>query len=306
MSFSAEVKNELCRIQPAKACCALAELYGMVLYASVLSGQEIRVYTGTPRLSRRILSLSEAVLGETLPWEVSGGEGRSSVALTDREAVKKLCARFDYDVSAQVAWHLNGWHLIEDCCRGAFLRGIFLTGGYAADPEKGYTLEISGTHAALTREVSALLGEMELSPGCVRRRDEHVLYYKDADRIEAFLTRAGAHRAVIRLMEARVIREMRNRINRKVNCETSNQFRTLDTAGDQLDAIAALRAAGELERLDDTLREAARLREEHPEATLAELAALAEPPVSKSGFNHRMRRLTALAAELRPEKKEDR
>ncbi|MGN1452236.1 MAG: DNA-binding protein WhiA [Eubacteriales bacterium] len=304
MSFSSEVKSELCKIQPGKPCCALAELYGMVLYASQLSDREIRIYTANPRLSRKVTQLSAEVMGEALPWEISAGSGgRKSVALTDTRAVRKLCEKFDYDCSAQVAWHLNGWHVIEDCCRAAFLRGIFLTGGYVAEPENGYSLELSGTHAALTREMSALLGEMDLPPGFVKRRDEHVLYYKDGDSIERFLTKAGAHRSVIRLMEARVIRDMRNRINRKVNCETSNLLRTVEKAGDQIDAIDAISSAGKLSELDPGLREAARLRRENPEASLAELAAMCEPPISKSGFNHRMRKLASIAAECKAEEK---
>ena len=299
MSFSAEVKAELCKIQPAKPCCALAELYGMLLFASQLSEKEIRIYTGTARLSKKIEKLSADAVGRVLPWEISSGaRGRSSVSLSDPEAVKALCERFDYDCSSAVIWHLNGWHIIDDCCRDAFLRGIFLTGGYVADPETGYTLELSGTHAALSREISALLGEMNLLPGYVRRRDEHVLYYKDADSIEAFLTHAGAHRSVIRLMEARVIRDMRNRINRKVNCETSNLMRTVEKAGDHIEMIEKIRAAGKMGDLEPALAEAARIREENPEASLAELGAMCSPPISKSGFNHRMKKLQAIAESI--------
>ncbi|MBR6772542.1 MAG: DNA-binding protein WhiA [Clostridia bacterium] len=299
MSFSAEVKAELCKIQPTKPCCALAELYGMLLFASLLSEKEIRIYTGTPRLSKKIERLSAEAVGRELPWEISAGaRSRSSITLSDPEAVKALCERFDYDCSSAVIWHLNGWHIIDDCCRDAFVRGIFLTGGYVSEPETGYTLELSGTHAALTREISALLGEMNLSPGAVRRRDEHVLYYKDADSIEAFLTHAGAHRSVIRLMEARVIRDMRNRINRKVNCETSNLMRAVEKAGDHLDVIEKIRAAGKFGELEPGLIEAARIREENPEASLAELGALCSPPISKSGFNHRMKKLEAIAMAL--------
>ncbi|MBR4942222.1 MAG: DNA-binding protein WhiA, partial [Clostridia bacterium] len=144
----------------------------------------------------------------------------------------------------------------------------------------------------------AALGEMNMLPGYVRRRDEHVLYYKDADSISDYLTHIGAHGAVLRLMETRVLREMRNRINRKVNCETSNLMRSVETAGDHMDAIAVIRSAGKLGELDKGLQEAVRLREENPEASLAELAAMCEPPISKSGFNHRMKKLEALASSL--------
>ena len=299
MSFSSEVKNELCKIWPSKPCCALAELYGMLLYASQLSDREIRIYTATPRLGKKLIQLSAAALGHSLPWEISSGTtGRSSLSLTDVSSVRELCRRFDYDCTHGVIWHLNGWHIIDDCCRDAFLRGMFLTGGYVADPETGYSIELSGTHAALAREISALLGEMDMLPGYVRRRDEHVLYYKDADSIEAFLTHAGAHHGVIRLMEARVIRDMRNRINRKVNCETSNLMRTVEKAGDHMEAIEKIRAAGKLGDLEPGLLQAVRLREEYPDASLAELAAMCEPPISKSGFNHRMKKLEAIASAL--------
>ncbi len=299
MSFSSEVKTELCKVWPTKHCCALAELYGVLLYASALSDREIKIYTATHKLGRKIIQLSSAAVGHELPWEITpGGAGRSAVVLTDVDAVRELLEKYDYDCQTGFIWHLNGWHIIDECCRDAFLRGIFLTGGYIGDPETGYNLELVGIHGALSREISALLGEMELLPAYIRRRDKHVLYYKDADSLEAYLTHAGAHGSTLKLMEARVIREIRNRVNRKVNCETSNISRAVEKAGAHLEAIETIRKAGKLSSLEPGLAEAARLREENPEASLAELAALCEPPISKSGFNHRMKKLAEIAEGL--------
>lgn len=303
MSFSGDIKRELSRAAVQKSCCARAELCGMLLFASSFNKSGVRIQTGNALLLKRIDGLCEKALGCLPDWRSSSSGGRTVITLSGEDDMRRLFALLGYEFRAQVALHLNAQITEEDCCRAAFLRGAFLTGGYAADPEKDYALELTTSHAALSREVYALLCDMDMRPKTVRRQSTNVVYFKGSEAIEEFLTLTGAPRAAMDIMEAKVIKEVRNTINRKVNCETANLLRTVDTGNDQLDAIKALRAAGMLETLPDRLREAAVLREANPDLSLAELAGKANPPVSKSGLNHRLRKLMSVYDEMRGEEK---
>ncbi len=296
MSFTGDVKSEIVKIAVPKPCCALAELYGILLFASVFEPREIRILTRNSKLYKRIDLLSAAVMAEKPKWETASvSPGRYTIFLSDRDEIKKVYDAFEYDMETQVALHLNGWLIEEDCCRAAFLRGIFLTGGYIANPEKIYYLDISGPHAALMREIYAFLSDMDLRPKLTRRNGSHVIYFKECELIENFLTLAGLHRSVIALMEARVIKDVRNKINRKVNCETANLFKTVETGNSQLEIISKFFAAGGDADIDEKLREAGMLRMKYPNEPLSALAKLTNPPVSKSGFNHRITKLLELA-----------
>jgi len=305
MSFSGEVKNQLCQVAVTKDCCALAELYGILLFATVFSAREIRVVTGTAKLPSRVDMLGRRVLqrkglrelGMTrLPFEKSSaGQGKTVLSLTDEPCLKALFTLLGYEPDKQVVLHLHNWHMEEDCCRTAFLRGAFLAAGYLSDPEKDYYLEITTPHRALGREFLALLGEMGFAAKQVMRRSSCVTYFKESEQIEAFLTMVGAHRAVLTLMEAKVIKDVRNKINRKVNCETANLLRSVEVGQAQAELIRAYLEQFPLETLPEPLQEAAKLRLTYPDEPLSALAKLADPPLTKSGLNHRLTKLIQLA-----------
>lgn len=300
MSFSGNVKSEMCRTQVQKPCCALAELYGILLFSSAFGPQAMRIITRNERLSRRITQLCAM---QSPPLEAAfavsaASGGRRTLLLTDKRQLAALLQAFGYDGDGFLTLHFNGWIVEEDCCRAAFLRGAFLTGGYLAEPEKMYYLELSSPHSSLMRELNVLFADMELRMRPARRKDNHLLYCKDGETIEAYLTLAGAHKAVIAFMETRVIKDVRNTINRRVNCEASNIIKAAENGSYQLEMLRRIERAGETAALDDKLREAMRLRMEYPDEPLAELAARAEPPISKSGLNHRLRKLVAMAERL--------
>lgn len=300
MSFSGNVKTEMCRVPVQKACCALAELYGIMLFASVLGPREVRIITRNERLGRRIAllcAMQSPPLEAAFAVSTASG-GRRTLLLNDRKQIAALLKAFGYDEEGFLTLHFNGWLVEEDCCRSAFLRGAFLTGGYIAQPEKMYYLELSSPHGAMMRELSVLFSEMELRLKPGRRKESQLLYCKDGETIEAYLTMAGAHKAVIEFMETRVIKDVRNTINRRVNCEASNIMKAAENGGYQMEMLRRIERAGADAGLDDKLREAMRLRMQYPDEPLAELAARAEPPVSKSGLNHRLRKLVALAENL--------
>ena len=298
MSFSANVKSELCRPEVEKGCCALAEAMGALLYANTCSADGIRIVTESRDLGLRLPRLFRKGLGvsfDLLPEE--GGSGKLTYTITDREKIRQVFSACGFSAETSVSLHVNFALLEKDCCRRAFLRGAFLAGGSVTDPEKRYHLELSTTHWKVSRETGTLLLEMELPAKETERKGSSVLYYKQSEAIEDFLTVIGAPVSAMAVMEAKIEKDWRNEANRKTNCDSANVDKAVAAAQEQLAAIRKLEERTVLETLPEKLRQTAALRREHPETTLSELAELHEPPISKSAVNHRMRKLLALAAE---------
>ena len=170
-----------------------------------------------------------------------------------------------------------------------------MAGGSVTDPMKGYHLELATSHYHVGRELPALLREAGFEPKETDRKGNHVIYFKQSDHIEDFLTFLGAPVSAMAVMNAKLERDLQGRVNRQVNCDSANLDKTVAAAREQLAAIERLRGLGRLDALPDKLREAAWLRIENPELNLGQLGALCEPAVSKSAFNHRMRKLLELA-----------
>ena len=298
MSFSANVKSELCRPEVEKGCCALAEAMGALLYANTFSADGIRIVTESRDLGLRLPRLFRKGLGvsfDLLPEE--GGSGKLTYTITDREKIRQVFSACGFSAETSVSLHVNFALLEKDCCRRAFLRGAFLAGGSVTDPEKRYHLELSTTHWKVSRETGTLLLEMELPAKETERKGSSVLYYKQSEAIEDFLTVIGAPVSAMAVMEAKIEKDWRNEANRKTNCDSANVDKAVAASQEQLAAIRKLEERAVLETLPEKLRQTAALRREYPETTLSELAELHEPPISKSAANHRMRKLLALAAE---------
>ena len=206
-----------------------------------------------------------------------------------------LWSVFGHDPAEALVHHINYAVLEEDHCRTAFLRGAFLAGGSVTDPAKRYHLELATSHLSVSRELHALLLEMGFSPKESRRKANAITYFKQSYAIEDFLTAMGAPLAAMELMNAKAEKDLRGSINRRVNCDAANLDKAVDAAQGQIEAIYKLEERGMLENLPDKLKEAVDLRMAHPELTLSQLAELCDPPVSKSAFNHRLRKLMELA-----------
>ena len=215
--------------------------------------------------------------------------------MDDPRKIHRIYDVFGLEAATTVALQVNLGILEEDCCRVAFLRGAFMAGGSVTDPEKRYHLELATSHLRVSREVKHLMEEVGFAPKCVTRAGSHVLYFKQSDQIEDFLTTLGAPVCAMGIMEAKVEKDLRNGVNRRVNCETANLGKAVDAAQEQLAAIRRLKERGLYEELPQKLKETAQLRQDHPEATLLELSQMQDPPVSKSAINHRMRKLMELS-----------
>lgn len=299
MSFSGNVKSELCRPEVEKGCCALAECMGVLLYANTFAGDCIRIVTESREFGKRLPRLFRKALGVSFDqFPEAETLGKLTFAITDKEKIRKVFEQCGFSAQSSISLHVNLALLELDCCRRAFLRGAFLAGGSVTDPEKRYHLELSTTHLSVSRETETLMREMELAPKETERKGSSVLYYKQSESIEDFLTAIGAPVSAMAVMSAKIEKDWRNDANRKTNCDSANVDKAVAAAQEQLSALRVLEERGILETLPEKLRETAVLRRENPSATLSELAELHDPPLSKSAANHRMRKLVSLAAEL--------
>ena len=297
MSFSAEVKGELCRETMQKQCCAQAEAYGVLLYCNTFSSREIRIITENTDFSARLPKLFQRAFSlefDRVP-ERDVGRGKYIFQITDPGKLSAIIETFGYDPQQHIVLHINFALLEEDCCRSAFLRGAFLAGGSVTDPAKRYHLELATSHAQASREMTALLRDMGYDPKDVGRNGYQVTYFKNSQQIEELLTRMGAPVAAMEMMNAKVEKDLRNEVNRRVNCEAANVGKVVDAAQEQLSAISRLYELGRVEELPAKLKETIVLRETYPELSLSELAAEFDPPISKSALNHRLRKLVELS-----------
>jgi len=295
MSFSSNVKSELCRLPLHKTCCAVAEAYGVLLFCNTFSPTGIRIVTESREFAARLPKLFRRAFNLEFDQAPDSDRGKQVFLVEDPGKLETIYAAFGLDAATTVTLHVNLSVLEDECCRISFLRGAFLAGGSVTDPEKRYHLELATSHLRASREVYSLMLELQFLIKDTLRAGNYILYFKQSDYIEDFLTAIGAPVCAMHIMEAKVEKDMRNEINRRVNCDTANMTKVVDAAQEQLAAIRKLEASGAYNDLPDKLRKTAQLRKENPEATLSELAQMQDPPLTKSAINHRMRKLLELS-----------
>ena len=294
MSFSSEAKNELCHVPLNRTCCARAEAYGVLLYCHTFDRREIRIITANdafaqrlPKLFRRAFSLSF----DHVPPE--GAAGKRTFLITAPEKILSILEVFGQE--SAVSHHINYGMLETDCCRQSFFRGAFLAGGSVTDPQKRYHLELATSHVQAGREVEALLRDMGFEPKNVMRQNNLITYFKSSTHIEDLLTLIGAPGRALEIMSAKIEKEMRNTVNRRVNCDAANLDKAVLASREQVEAFTRLTESGAINDLPVILQEVAVARLLQPELTLSELAATFDPPLTKSCLNHRIRKLMEIA-----------
>lgn len=295
MSFSAETKKELCRDELGRKCCAQAEAYGVLLFCNSFTHREARVVTESPDFAKRLPVLFKKAFQLEFDSMAGSDEGKKIFSITDDWKLSVIQDVYGDDRSASLAHHINFAVLEEEHCRTAFFRGAFLAGGSVTDPVKRYHLELVTSHYNVSRELTALLLEAGFSPKETTRKSNYLTYFKQSEYIADFLTAVGAPIAAMELMNAKVEKNLRGSVNRRVNCDAANLDKAVDAAQEQIDAIHRLEARGMLQDLPDKLKETVDLRAANPELTLTQLAELFEPPISKSALNHRLRKLMELS-----------
>lgn len=299
VSFSGSAKAEMCRTVPQKRCCALAEAFGLLLFCNSFQSDLIRIVTESRELGQRLPKLFKKAFSldfDTRPDPEA--TGKLVFQITDRDKIWCIMDAYGFDPDQTLSLHINLPVVEEECCKVSFLRGAFLAGGSVTDPEKGYHLEFSTSHQVVARECYALMEEvLGFYPKSAARGGGQVLYFKQSDLISDCLTFLGAPIAAMGIMEAKLEKELNNKVNRRCNCDDANTSKVVEAAQEQLTAIRKLREQARFDNLPKKLLQAAIAREENPEASLSELAAMMEPPITKPAMNHRLKKLVSLTQE---------
>ncbi len=295
MSFSSDVKQELCKLNISRRCCAQAEAYGILLFCNTFHSRQVRIITESPWLKERLPVLFRKAFHVAFDVIPDSEEKKGSFLIEDPEKIRVIFETYGLEQNAAVSIHVNFAHLEEEHCRMAFLRGAFLAGGSVTDPLKSYHLELATSHFHVGREVPALMQEAGFQPKTTTRKGNYITYFKQSEHIEDLLTAIGAPVSAMDMMTAKLERDLRGSVNRRVNCDAANLDKLVAAAQHQIEAIHKLEENGLLANQPVKLQEAAKLRMDNPELTLNQLAALCDPPVTKSAFNHRLRKLVELA-----------
>ncbi len=300
MSFSASVKAEICRNIPTKRCCALAQCFGTLLFCNTFSVDCIRIITESRDYAEALPKLFKKAFGVDFDLKPDlQSAGKLIFQIADPNKIALIMGAYGFDPAATLSLHINLPVVEDDCCKTSFLRGAFLAGGSVTDPAKGYHLELATTHHSVAREAYALMQEtLGFYPKSAQRGGGQVLYLKNSELIADCLTFLGAPICAMGIMEARLEKELNNKVNRRCNCDEANTSKVVEAAQEQLAAIKQLRDRGMVDSLPQKLMQALVARENNPELSLTELAAMMEPPISKPAMNHRLKKLVALAKEI--------
>lgn len=315
MSFSGDIKEELSGLSAGGRHCRLAETAAVLSLCGKIIITEnncycVKIQTENLPVARKYFTLLRKAFN--IKAEVSVRKSRevryySVVVRKDREARRLLRDTCLLDRDGNICECMSLIHnqlLRQNCCRRAFIRGAFLAAGSVSAPEKSYHFEIVCGSDSKAQQLQELLQQFEIDAKTVVRKKHHVVYVKEGSQIVELLGLMGAHISLMELENVRIVKEMRNTVNRKVNCETANLNKTVSAAVRQLEDIRYIEEAVGLHRLTEGLEEIARLRLKHPDASLKELGDMLSPKVGKSGVNHRLRKLSLMADALREGKEE--
>ncbi len=303
MSFASKTKTELCEIHLKRDCCKRAELCGILMFAANFDETRVRLISESAALAELTLKLLSELYhiegNKYITEKKTGGEngvGCQSIKIT-------VSAKHDIEKLREKLLNASTGLIPDDLfacelCRAAFLRGAFLSAGKLNDPSTSYRLEFSTGSAALADILISLLSQEDVLAKRSLRRGEYIVYVKSGDMIETFLAFIGSSNALFEVMNSRIVKSAVNDANRQTNCDTANLSRTVSASKSQLEAIRAIADAGKLDKLPDELKLTAKLRLDNPELSIKDLGNLFPEPISKSGVNHRLRKLVELSKEL--------
>lgn len=305
MSFSSETKTQLVAVEVNKTCCKRALLAGMLMFSNIFRTDKLKLITENEGVAQLYCSLLTELYGITTNEYITEKhitaenekKPYKSYKITAVSARQLKVLRELNPPDATSCYRVNHGIFECDSCRRAFIRGAFLVSGTVSDPSSSYHLEIYTPYMNLSKDVASVLEDISLPPRSTVRGSSVVLYYKDSERIMDFLHLIGASNAAFELMNKKIFKECRNKANRIVNFETANIGKAVAASKEAVEAIEYLESTGVLQQLDEDLKMTARARVEYPELSLAELAKVLTPPVSKSGLSHRIKRLISLANE---------
>ena len=308
MSFSGKIKEELLSSGSNARHCQIAELAAIVQFGGrmELQGQErvLKIQTENRIVAKRGAALWKKTIGSSADLTVRyhpAQKGGMTYLLygSQEESLHRLIEMLKIDASSfasgKGSYVTDARLLRSSCCKRAFLRGAYLSVGSMSDPEKSYHLELVCSQMQQAVQLVGLMQDFGLEAKMVQRKKYHVVYLKEGEHISDFLNIIEAHQGMMEFENTRIVKDMRGMVNRKVNCEIANINKTVSAAARQLSAIKYIKEHGGLNQLSDQLREMATVRLENPESSLEELGKLLDPPVGKSGVNHRLRKINEYA-----------
>ena len=299
MSFCLDVKDELLKYHPAEEHCRLAELSAIVRFLGrqVDGASEELIISSDNRAALRkcFTMLSKTFNIETDVFEDENHKLKTQVSLNASNCdIKNIYKRLRI---------LNPMDLLKrDCCKRSFLRGAFLATGYIEDPKKSYHFEILTDEEEYAKLLTYLLSQFNIIAKRSLRKRYFVIYLKESEAVSDVLSVMGAHRSMMGLANTRIEKNVRNNTNRRLNCDIANVSRSVNAASKQIDDILYIRDKVGLDALSESLKEMALIRVEYPEESFADLGNRLNPPVGKSGVNHRLRKISEFADDLRGEK----
>ena len=312
MSFSGEVKKELAAVKDLVRHCQLAEIAAMISGCGQIHRQGGRLHVTLAAENSQVVQRYAALLQQAVGITAVVAKAQplqqkkkmTFVAdIAEGEDVRKLFQMLKILGSdGQIRENLtltDGLLLQKSCCKRAFLRGAFLTAGSMSNPKKSYHFEIVCATLEKATQLKNIICFFHIDAKIIQRKKYFVVYIKEGAQIVEILNVMEAHVALMNLENIRILKEMRNTVNRKVNCEAANINKTVFAAVKQMEDIKFIKNTIGFEKLAKGLQEIALLRLEHPEATLKELGTMLNPPVGKSGVNHRLRKLSEIAENIR-------
>lgn len=300
MSFSSDVKNEILSTEYESDCCLHAFAYGMMLFSRGFSSFEISLLTEHGGIAEKYCELMKSVCGVE-PEFTKSDAGKYKAEVLSKSDRQKVLETFGYGAKSNSA-RLNWSNIGDECCKIAFLKGAFLTCGTVNNPSKGYHLEFVVPYTNLSRDLELFLtdyDELNVSPKRITRNSTQVIYFKDSESIEDILTVMGAVNSCLELMGVKMYKDMRNNVNRKLNFENANLDKTIDAAAKQIEAINHIKNTVGFSYLSDDLSTLAKIRLENPDMSLRELGECLVPPISRSGVNHRLKKICSISEEIK-------
>lgn len=314
MSFSLKVKNEVCRTSEISKEEVSAQLSAIMKASGTLGfgfnrSVTFKIVTENPSIARWVFRVLKDYfeIHSKLLVKKSNSLKKNNIYMVlipedaDVRGLLQYLGIIEKDDYFNINYGLPTEILKDEDCKRAYIRGAFLGGGSISNPEKTYHLEFVTHDEEYANALSKLINSYKLNSKVIQRKNSFVIYVKEGEQIVDLLNIIGAHNALLELENIRIMKEMRNNVNRIVNCETANLSKTVNAAVRQVESINLIQSEIGLDRLPKNLKEVARLRLEYPDESLKELGAMLNPPVGKSGINHRLRRIEKIADELRKE-----
>ena len=310
MSFSSNVKDELAEAYSSSRHCQIAEIGAMLSMDGQILGAErnhpvVVLHTENLSVAKKYFTLLKKTFNINAKVSVRRSaflqkNGIYTIVVTNQEDVRRILdATRMTPLEEPGQWIPGKMILQKDCCRRTFLRGAYLASGSMSNPEKGYHFEIACTMRRKAEQLQEVLASFGIEAKIILRKKYHVLYVKEGDQIVGILGIMSARLALMDLENIRILKGMREAVNRQVNCETANLSKTTSAAYEQINDIQLIQQKMGLDSLPELLRETAQARLSWPDVSLKELGALLDPPVGKSGVNHRLRKLKEIADSLR-------